>query len=118
MYEPYMVKIQSIVLYIKIFFVKFLWLNEREKPAVTGIGCMKKVKAITKIIKKDRDIEERAILAIPSLCEFIAETQSLLIYNFCFILTKPKFCFSLSFQWNFPQKTKSIYNDDKGNTFW
>jgi len=57
----------------------------RDKPAlITGTGCMKKVKMIMKIIKKDRDI------AIPSLCEFNAETQTQLIYTFCLIVTPKK----------------------------
>jgi len=88
---------------IMIIGLNFVWLNDRDKPAVTGIGCMKKVKVIMKRIKKHRDTEERVVLAIPKiLCVFNAEIQTQLIYNFCFILTKPKFGFFLSFQTNFP----------------
>jgi len=44
----------------------------RDKPAVTGIGCMNKVKMAMMRIKK-----ERVILAIPNLCLLNAETRTL-----------------------------------------
>lgn len=37
----------------------------RNKPAVTGIGCMNKMKVMMRRIQKDRDKEERVVLAIP-----------------------------------------------------
>jgi len=71
-----MVEIQSghdySAIFKYIFFLKAFddWM--RDKPAVTGIGCMNKVKMAMMRIKK-----ERVILAIPNLCLLNAETRTL-----------------------------------------
>jgi len=58
----------------------FEHLNEVDKPAVTGISCGKKEKAIASRIGKDTNIEEALI---PAIFKCILKAETKFLYQSC-----------------------------------